>query len=116
MTRTICIHTPNVTRRITGMLHKGFVAGFYGENRSIASNTVAWGFSHSQFELDLAEHPLERPDPPAAFVPRDREHSEVRRTPLEELAAQLLESLANHLLVSQRHRLMKGPLEALSAR
>src|SRR2546422_10738888 len=66
--------------------------------------------------LIFLECPLERADPPAAFVLRDGEYAEIWCPPLEELAAQLLASLANHLLVSQRHRLMKGPLEGLSAR
>src|SRR3989442_15883694 len=60
-------------------------------------------FLSSDFRGGLSnfdEHPLERPDPPAAFVPSNREYAELRRAPLEELTSELLKPLANRLLVS----------------
>src|SRR2546426_900156 len=53
------------------------------------------------FRIDrLHEDPLERPDPPAELVLRDHEDLEIRRAPLQKLAAQLLETHLDRLLVS----------------
>lgn len=40
----------------------------------------------------IPENPFERPDPAAQFVLRDHEDPEIRRAPLQELTAELLEA------------------------
>src|SRR2546427_6302569 len=55
------------------------------------------------FRIDrLHEDPLQRPDPAAELVLRDHEDLEIGRAPLQQLAAKLLETLLDRLLVSHR--------------
>ncbi len=52
----------------------------------------------------LHENPLERPDSTPELVLRRHEDQEIRRGPLQELTAELLEALADRLLVSHVKR------------